>query len=59
MTGNITLPDKHGICYTVARELPSSPFQSLGAFLALDGNQDEHKEVVTSKSDIFGSQVRF
>jgi hypothetical protein len=55
--GNITLPDANGQDYVVAREEVSTASKSLGVWLALDGNQDKLKEVLTETSHVFGSQV--
>jgi hypothetical protein len=57
MPGNITLPDENGQEYVVAREEVSTAFESLGVWLALDGNQEKLKEVLTETSHVFGSQV--
>jgi hypothetical protein len=57
MPGNITLPDESGSEYVVAREEVSTAFESLGVWLALDGNQEKLKEVLTETSHVFGSQV--
>jgi hypothetical protein len=57
MQGNITLPDANGQEYIVAREEVYTAFESLGVWLALDGNQEKLKEVLTETSHVFGSQV--
>jgi hypothetical protein len=57
MLGNITLPDENGQEYVVSREEVSTAFESLGVWLALDGNQEKLKEVLTETSHVSGSQV--
>jgi hypothetical protein len=57
MPGNITLPDANGQEYVVAIEDVYTAFESLGVWLALDGNQDKLKEVLTETLHVFGSQV--
>jgi hypothetical protein len=57
MPCNITLPDANVQEYAVAREEVSTAFESLGVWLALDGNQDKLKEVLTETLHVFGSQV--
>ena len=58
MPGNITLPDKEGARYTVNREETSSANESLGVWLALDGNQKKQLQVTTRKSRIFKAEIR-
>jgi hypothetical protein len=57
MPGNITLPDANGQAYVVAREEVSTSFESLGVWIALDGNQEKIKTILTETSHVFASQV--
>lgn len=58
MPGNITLPDKDRERYTVNREETSSANESLGVWLALDGNQKKQLQVRTRKSRVFEADIR-
>ena len=57
MPGNITLPDENGRDYVVAREEVSTAFESLGVWLALDGNQEKEKKILTEAAQVFAAQV--
>jgi hypothetical protein len=57
MPGNITLPDANGQAYVVAREEVPTAFESLGVWIALDGNQEKMKAILTESSHVFASQV--
>lgn len=55
MQGDIILPDKGGILYTVTREKQYSSHISVGTKLNLIGNQDAWKEVIKQNSEMFAS----
>ena len=57
MPGDITLPDQDGKEYTVSRAEVSTAFESLGVWLALDGNQEKQKKVMIATAHIFASQI--
>ena len=54
--GDIALPDKDGVLYTITRDKPSSAHTSLEA--SLTGDQEAKKIVLTEEFGLFSSQMR-
>ena len=56
--GDISLPDKNGVLYTVTRDKPTSTHTSLGMKFVLDGGQAAEGVVIIDESQLFASQMR-
>ena len=58
MQGDITLPNKEGVLYTITRDEPSSAHTSLGVKASLTQDQEAKKVVLTDVAELFPSQTK-
>ena len=57
MPGQCTLDDKYGNQHHLRQIEVSEAVETLGVYLAMDGNQVKHKEVLQEKADKFAEQI--
>ena len=57
MPGECTLNDKYGNPHLLQRTSASEAIKTLGVWMAMDGNQKKHKEVLKAKADAYGEKA--